>query len=494
MRQMTELLSSPMQLRLEYPNVADRTHQSALGQFMTPAPVARFMASLFRPIKGPLRLIDPGAGIGALATAALECWSRGELGRGHMEVVAHEMDERLHSRLENVLGAFSGARVKLQIVEGDYLRHAADAIKNGAPRFTHAILNPPYKKIGSASESRLTCRDIGLETVNLYSAFVGMALAQLAPKGQLVAIIPRSFCNGPYYRPFRKFMLTRAAIHQIHLFESRNQTFRDDGVLQENVIMLLERDGVQGDVRISSSTDGTFADLRQHLVPFGEIVKLSDKEAFIHIPTDGSVDSLERATKICHSLDELEINVSTGPVVDFRLREHLVAMPRRGAVPLLYPSHLDGRGVSWPIEGLKKANAILRNEETQRWLFPVGAYTLIRRFSSKEEKRRIMASIMLPDSFEGYKMVGFENHLNVFHRRKKGLPIRLAWGLFAYLNCSAVDAHFRRFNGHTQVNVADLKSLRYPSVEAMTSLGKWAESAKTLEQNNIDRRMEHLLA
>ena len=139
-------------------------------------------------------------------------------------------------------------------------------------------------------------------------------------------------------------------------------------------------------------------------------------------------------------------------------------------------------------------NAILRNEETQRWLFPVGAYTLIRRFSSKEEKRRIMASIMLPDSFEGYKMVGFENHLNVFHRRKKGLPIRLAWGLFAYLNCSAVDAHFRRFNGHTQVNVADLKSLRYPSVEAMTSLGKWAESAKTLEQNNIDRRMEHLLA
>ena len=121
--------------------------------------------------------------------------------------------------------------------------------------FTHAILNPPYKKIGSCSKCRLLLRQVGIETVNLYSAFVGLAVALAAPGGQIVAIIPRSFCNGPYYRPFRDFILERAALRYIHLFESRSQAFKDDEVLQENIIIRLERGGQRGPVTISTSTD-----------------------------------------------------------------------------------------------------------------------------------------------------------------------------------------------------------------------------------------------
>jgi hypothetical protein len=75
--------------------------------------------------------------------------------------------------------------------------------------------------------------------VNLYSAFVALAVGEAAPGGQIVAIIPRSFCNGPYYRPFRDFILERAAIRHMHLFESRNKAFKDDEVLQENIIIRL---------------------------------------------------------------------------------------------------------------------------------------------------------------------------------------------------------------------------------------------------------------
>jgi hypothetical protein len=77
----------------------------------------------------------------------------------------------------------------------------------------------------------------GIETVNLYSAFVALALTLMQPGGQLVAIIPRSFCNGPYYRPFRAFLLRHAALRHIHLFASRTKAFKDDDVLQENVII-----------------------------------------------------------------------------------------------------------------------------------------------------------------------------------------------------------------------------------------------------------------
>ena len=48
------------------------------------------------------------------------------------------------------------------------------------PRYTRAILNPPYKKIGNASSHRAHFRAAGLETVNLYSGFVGLALGQIA--------------------------------------------------------------------------------------------------------------------------------------------------------------------------------------------------------------------------------------------------------------------------------------------------------------------------
>jgi adenine-specific DNA-methyltransferase len=70
-------------------------------------------------------------------------------------------------------------------------------------RYTHCIMNPPYGKIAVDSGARGYFRAIGLETVNLYSGFVALALDLLEDGGELVAIIPRSFCNGPYYQPFR---------------------------------------------------------------------------------------------------------------------------------------------------------------------------------------------------------------------------------------------------------------------------------------------------
>ena len=45
---------------------APRQRQGELGQFLTPAPVAVFMASLFGPLPQVVRLLDAGAGAGAL--------------------------------------------------------------------------------------------------------------------------------------------------------------------------------------------------------------------------------------------------------------------------------------------------------------------------------------------------------------------------------------------------------------------------------------------
>jgi len=97
-------------------------------------------------------------------------------------------------------------------------------------------------------------------------------------------------------------------------------------------------------------------------------------------------------------------------VVDFRLQDHIQPDPGPGNVPLLYPGHFKGQDTLWPKQGIKRGNAISLNAETMKWLYPTGFYTVARRFSSKEERRRIVASVVKPEAFPGAPMLGFENH------------------------------------------------------------------------------------
>jgi adenine-specific DNA-methyltransferase len=108
----------------------------------------------------------------------------------------------------------------------------------------------------------------------------------------------------------------------------------------------------------------------------------------------------------------------------------------------------------------------------------------VKRFSAKEERRRIVASIYDP-ALTTADSVGFENHVNYFHSNGRGLSEHLARGLSIFLNSTVVDAYFRLFSGHTQVNATDLRSLRYPTKEVLEGLGAMVMSAE-MTQGEID--------
>ena len=143
---------------------------------------------------------------------------------------------------------------------------------------------------------------------------------------------------------------------------------------------------------------------------------------------------------------------------------------------------------------MKKPNAIQRNSETEKWLYPNGFYCVVRRFSSKEEKRRVVAGVVSPGSFNGAAVLGFENHLNLFHENKHGLSQALARGLAVFLNSTIVDDNFRRFSGHTQVNATDLKQMKYPSRDALIQLGEWSKRHSEITQAMIDEQLGKLTA
>ena len=469
-----------------------RSRQSQFGQYLTPDSVSTFMAGLFPVLPPSIRLLDAGAGAGALTTAFVTSWQKRTNGTGKVSAHVYELDtamlDVLHKTADE-LGRKKG--IAAEVIEGDFVERAATMLRlERGPRYTHAILNPPYKKINAGSDHRAFLRAAGLETVNLYSGFVGLAVALMENGGEVIAIIPRSFCNGPYYQPFRRFIFARAAIRHIHLFEARNKAFKNDGVLQENIVIRLTCGVAQGEVTISTSTDDTFADYLETVHPFASIVTPNDADQFIHIPTGDGANLLD-APAFRFRLDELGLSVSTGPVIDFRMRQDLRADPEPGTVPLLYPGHFSHDRMTWPKPGFKKANAITDTPETKKWLFPSGFYAVVRRFSSKEERRRIVANVVEPAVLQA-DMIGFENHLNVLHEGRKPLDEDIARGLAVYLNCTAVDHYFRRFNGHTQVNATDLRTMRYPSRQALTALAHWARDNPQPSQEAIDARVTEL--
>lgn len=468
------------------------TRQAMLGQFLTPPSIAQFMAEQFTPaFPAQTKLLDAGAGRGALSKAFIQRWRATNSG-GQLEATAYETDHVILPDLTAELRQFEQQNVAAHIVDGDFIEQASAMVAlNRGPRFTHAILNPPYKKISSASLHRAQLRTAGLETVNLYSGFVALALALLEAGGELVAIIPRSFCNGPYYQPFRRFILRYASIERIHLFESRTKAFKDDGVLQENVIIKLIKGKAQDSVCISTSTDDSFSDLHETRYAFERIVLPDDDNQFIHIPTGEDDDDLLQNSAFGFTIADLGLKVSTGPVVDFRMREHLVDQPEAGTVPLLYPGHFADHNVEWPREAFKKPNCIRDEASTRKWLYPNGYYTVVRRFSSKEEKRRLVASIIDPTRLPA-DWIGIENHLNVIHEGRKPLSEDMARGLSVYLNSSVIEQYFRRFNGHTQVNATDLKNLPYPNRKALIELGRWAKTRRLLDQTAIDQKVNAL--
>lgn len=489
----TDLLGVAEGERLAALGVLDARTQADLGQFFTPAAAASFLASMpGLPESGVLRILDPGAGSGVLS-AALIGRVLDECPDVSIELFAVERDPAVIPYLKATLTACerSGAgRVQTQALEADFILDSTGlaASLSLESQFDLVIENPPYGKLGSTSAHRRALRAAGVDTPNLYAAFLALSVIALRPGGQVVAITPRSFFNGPYFGDFRSYLLDEIGLDRIHVFDSRSTVFADTGVLQENVIFTGTRGKTPTEVELSVSHDHT-DEVSVRRVPYEEVVFPDDPNRFIRLATeDADTEVAGLVLSQPCSLVDLGIQVSTGRVVDFRSRHALSGIELPGSVPLIYPGNLRDGVVEWPRTIRKSQWFVPSDDKEQGMLMPEGWYAIVKRFSSKEERRRIVSSVWSPVVHPG--RVAFENHLNVFHSDGHGLDQELASGLAMWLNSSVIDKFFRTFSGHTQVNAADLRTLRFPTSGNLRALG----STHAVSQNEVDTRVMELIA
>lgn len=498
------LLEQVERLRLEAGAASTDAHKAAFGQFLTPLAVTQQMAAMLVCPGPQVSILDAGAGVGSLFAACVAQLCRRPKCPERIEVTAYEVDPTLLPYLHRTIAlcraecAAAKVAFSAQIVTCDFLQNAAQLLGDNllavepTPRYTCAILNPPYKKIHSSSRQRAWLRQMEIETSNLYTGFLAAAMRLLAPYGEMVAITPRSFCNGPYFKPFRRDLLHTMTLRHLHVYESRERAFRDDKVLQENLIFHATKgSAVPEQVVISTSSGPTDEQVTARCVPYKEVVSPDDPQSFIRLVPNQSGDQVaRRMSQLPCSLQSLGLSVSTGRVVDFRAREWLRSEPEPGTAPLLYPTHLNAGTVTWPVGRTRKPCALVVAEQTRSQLVPNGNYVLVKRFSTKEEAKRIVATVYEAGSTPG-PFVGFENHLNYFHSRGQGIDLTLARGLATFLNSSTVDTYFRQFNGHTQVNATDLRSLKYLMLQQFQRLGAMV-GAQLLPQAELDAITEEV--
>ena len=435
--------------------------RSDYSQYLTPYQTAKLAASMFSDAESnqTLRCLDLGAGTGILSVALAERYG------GRISADCVELDPDLAAICDDEL---TRLEVRHSVVVGDALTVHIE------PGYDRAVLNPPYKKM-AASDVRQA--GLPVRSPNLYSAFMMVALWALAPGGECVAIVPRSWTNGQYFQQFRTWALSKCSLDAMHVYGSRTEIFSDTNVLQETMLVRFSKRPQVPTVRVSESQvkDGEPI-FYEH--PFDRLVDAGGDLAVRVTPAErGSLNDMTtlKASGLC---------ASTGKVVDFRAREALRREFEPGLNRLIYARNFTSEGFEHPVEDYKPQWIDCSGEKLAKQLIPAGSYVVVKRFSSKEEARRVKAHVL--DLEEPQAL---ENHLNYVHSGtpRKTVPLDpvLARGLAVWLSSTEVDAWFRARSGSTQVNASDLNAMPIPNDAQLLELGgHWSLG---LDQEEVDR-------
>ena len=478
-----------------YLSFAKHTHRKNGGHYLTPASIARFMARCSSYSEQRMRVLDPGSGAGILSAAVCEAASGGGIVKS-LHVDAYET-EPLLAGLTHLVLAYSrdwlvprGVTLSFDVRHGDFVLEQAATLEaaskanghegNDGSRIEYGLVisNPPYFKIGKDDPRAVAWATVVHGQPNIYALFMAISAELLTESGKLVYIVPRSFASGPYFRRFREVFFRRVAPAAIHLFESRKDVFKNQTVLQENLVFTgrRRRDGEAVDesqVLVSHSKAAhDLSGRRRLMVGMDAVLDPASENRELSIPVCQEDLELVQAVRTWpNTLRSLGLEISTGPVVPFRATSFLMRDNNGpSGVPLLWMQHVRPMRTEWPSTGASKPQWVEVTAESMKLLVEDATYVLLRRFSAKEEKRRLVAAPLVRGSLNA-NMVGLENHLNYIRGVSRELDRELAYGLSALLNSIFLDRYFRISNGNTQVSATELRAMPLPAERDIRSIG-----------------------
>lgn len=436
------------------------------GQFFTAAESAIYMADMFDfdLTKPEMHILDAGAGTGLLTAAVLQRLIRLQY-QGHLHIVCYETDPNVLPILMSNLDLMkTKADFSFLVIAQNYLTSQPfeQHPHTNAQQFDYIIGNPPYLKLPKKAPEALTMPQVCYGSPNLYFLFWAMGIYNLKEDGELVYIVPRSWTSGAYFERFRKYLFEHCSIQKMHLFVSRDKVFKQESVLQETMIIKVKKTTVlPQNILVSSSATADFNDLQQYYVPYNTIV--APNQYVFLVTNQEEAEVLQRMSKLTHTLPNLDLKMKTGIIVNFRTQEVLRNETQEGAYPLFYASHIQNGRVIWPVG--KQGEYIVTDRIG--FLQPNGNYLLVKRFTSKEEKRRLQCGMYRQKDYPQYAYISTDNKINYIACQS----LCVLYGMYALLGSTLYDQYYRILNGSTQVNSTEVNTIPMPDRQTIEAMG-----------------------
>ncbi|MEG0692489.1 MAG: Eco57I restriction-modification methylase domain-containing protein [Oscillospiraceae bacterium] len=479
-----------------------KEERKKIGQFFTSKETAVYMASLFRidNLK-EICVLDPGAGSGILVAALVDRLQSVDTIKT-LNITCFENNNCILPLLEHnmkYLQEQSKIKIIFDIINDNYILSQKNEYNNfsgtehtqNKSKYDLVIGNPPYLKIPKDAPEALAMPNVCYGAPNLYFLFASMSLFDLTDGGEMVYIIPRSWTSGAYFKKFREYALNHARITHIHLFVSRDKVFDNEQVLQETIIIKFVKTAErQENLTITSSASNQdFENSLSLTVPYDTAISGSNLYVYL-VTTEDEVQGLRKLNQLHYTLEDIGLKMKTGLTVDFRNQELLRDAPGDHIVPLFYSQHIQDGRVVFPIgkefEYMTNAQAGMIQSNKN--------YLFVKRFTAKEEKRRLQCGIYLSSSFPNYQFISTQNKINFIDAVDKSCMCEdLAFGLYAIFNSSIYDQYYRILNGSTQVNSTEVNTMPVPSKEALIGLGKKLKRKQCLSVEICDALIEEII-
>ena len=351
-----------------------------------------------------------------------------------------------------------------------------------ADKFDMVIGNPPYMKIAKDAPEATAMPDVCYGAPNLYFLFAAMSMFNLKEDGEMVYIIPRSWTSGAYFKQFRKCFFEEGVLEHIHLFVSRDKVFEKESVLQETIIIKAKRTQRKPNT-ITITTTQSNADFSNRTVfeaPYSTVV--NGNESYVYLVTNTEeVQTLNELNRWTDTLPDIGLKMKTGLTVDFRNREALRDSAETDAVPLFYSQHIQDGKVVFPAG---KEHEYIVTE--QRGLLQENTnYLFVKRFTAKEEHRRLQCGVYLARKYPEYTEISTQNKIN-FISGLRELSECVVYGLYVLFNSTLYDSYYRILNGSTQVNSTEINSMPVPPMNAIEAMGKELIRVRDMSEATCD--------
>lgn len=489
------MLEKVIELTNLYIEKKPKKERKKYGQFFTSAETARFMVSLYDTPNGKntISILDAGAGSGILACALIE-WLEQFADVKEIDLVCYETDESILELLKENLEYCKrnsiqkinyNIRAENYILSQDFNEKKAG--NSTSVKYDYVIGNPPYMKLPKDAPEAKAMPEVCYGAPNMYFIFASMGLYNLKENGEMVYIIPRSWTSGAYFKRFRQYFLTEGKLEYIHLFVSRNSVFDKEDVLQETIIIKVRKTRNKPEkIRITSSkSNKDFNDSTSLTVPYDLVVAGKDYYVYL-ITNEKELFVIKQLHHFNKTLPELGVRMKTGLTVDFRNRDILRNEEEKGAIPLFYSQHIKQGKIQFPI---KKENEYVITEK-KGLLQDNKNYLFVKRFTAKEEPRRLQCGIYLAKNYPQYTKISTQNKINFIDGLFEEMSECMVYGLYVLFNSTLYDEYYRILNGSTQVNATEINSMPVPDVKSVQEMGRKLMKSKDLSERNCDLILE----